>query len=244
MAAESDRPVDPADPLGLTASRAAERPGERVAGLLAELGLSPRTAAIGFAVCLVGLLGWLWLRSPAPPRAEADVPLATVPAAGSAPAPGPSGSEIAAPGGVVLAHAAGAVRRPGLYELAPGDRVADLLAAAGGPTGRADLDRVNLAAPVADGTQIVVPRRGEPLVPTSSGTTGSPADAGSTPVPVDLNTAGPEELDTLPGVGPATAAAILEFRDANGPFASVDALIDVPGIGEAKLAALADLVTV
>jgi competence protein ComEA len=200
---------------------------ERVAGLLAELGLSPRTAAVAFAVCVVGLLGWLWLRSPAPPAAEADVPL--TPAATSAPP--------VTDGTVVLAHAAGAVQRPGLYELAAGARVADLLAAAGGALPRADLDQVNLAAPVADGSQVVVPREGETVVSaTPSGT--------SVPAVVDLNAATAEQLETLPGVGPATAAAILEYRDANGPFASVDSLIDVPGIGEAKLAALADLVTV
>jgi competence protein ComEA len=200
--------------------------GHRSVGdLFTELGLTPRTALLAFAACLVGLLGWFWLRSPAPPPAEADVPrtsTASVP---------PVESEV------VLAHAAGAVHHPGLYELAPGDRVADLLEAAGGTTRRADLDRVNLAAPVADGSQIVVPRVGEVVV--------SDAPAADQPAgPVDLNTADATLLETLPGIGPATSAAILEYRDANGPFASVDALIDVPGIGEAKLAALADLVTV
>jgi competence protein ComEA len=233
-------PVDPADPLGLTRAAAA-RPTERLAGLLAELGLSPRTALAGFAVCLVGLLAWVWLRSPAPPAAEADVPLATAPAA---PAAGPAVSSAPSTGEVVLAHAAGAVRRPGLYELSAGDRVADLLAAAGGATRRADLDRVNLAAPVADGTQIVVPEIGEVITAPTGPTGSSSADPSRPAAPVDLNTADAGALDTLPGVGPATAAAILEYRDANGPFASVEDLIDVPGIGEAKLAALADLVTV
>jgi competence protein ComEA len=234
-------PEPPADPLGLPRPGPPERATDRVAGLLAELGLSPRTAAVGFAVCLVGLLGWLWLRSPAPPAAEADVPLAS---AATSPPSGATGSSLPATGEVVLAHAAGAVRRPGLYELAAGDRVADLLDAAGGPTRRADLDRVNLAAPVADGSQIVVPRLGEVVAPAPSPSTGASPGGEQPSAPVDLNTAGPEELETLPGIGPATSAAILEYRDANGPFASVDALIDVPGIGEAKLAALADLVTV
>ncbi len=94
----------------------------------------------------------------------------------------------------------------------------------------ADLERVNLAAPVVDGSQILVPRRGGP--------TGTPSAL------VDLNGAGPDELEMLPGVGPARAAAIIEFREANGPFVTVEDLIDVPGIGEAKLAALVDLVTV
>jgi competence protein ComEA len=214
--------------------------------MLAELGLSPRAAAVGFAVCVVGLLAWTFLRSPAPPPAEAGVPLAT---AASTAGTGPPPSTGVPAGERVLAHAAGAVHRPGLYELGAGDRVADLIAAAGGATRRADLDRVNLAAPVVDGSQVVVPRLGEPVtvapVPTgSTGSTGSTGDPGAPIAPVDLNTAGIEELETLPGVGPATAAAILEHRDANGPFASVDELIDVPGIGEAKLAAVADLVTV
>jgi len=212
-----------------------------VAGALADLGLTPRAAAVGFLVCLVALLGWWWLRSPAPPPAEADVPVVTTTVPGVTAAPGSS----AAPGAVdvVLVHAAGAVRRPGLYELAAGERVADLIDAAGGATRAADLDRVNLAAPVADGSQVVVPRRGEPSAPAAV-PSGSPSSGATPPALVDLNLAGPEELETLPGIGPATSAAILEYRDANGPFASVDELIDVPGIGEAKLAAVADLVTV
>jgi competence protein ComEA len=228
-------PVDPADPVGL--HRPDTSPTERLAGLLAELGLSPRTAVVAFAACVVGLLGWVWLRSPAPPAAEADVPL--TPAATTAP---PGAAATVPTGEVLLAHAAGAVQRPGLYELAPGARVADLLDAAGGATRRADLDQVNLAAPLADGTQVLVPRRGEVAVAPTGPT--SPTGGGQPVAPVDLNSATAEQLETLPGVGPATAAAILEYRDANGPFASVDALIDVPGIGEAKLAALADLVTV
>jgi competence protein ComEA len=226
---------DPEDPLGLR--RPDERPTERLAGLLAELGLSPRTAGLALAVGVVGLLAWAWLRAPAPPAAEADVPQVTA-------APTPPSSAVTGSGGVVFAHAAGAVQRPGLYELRPGDRVADLLAAAGGPLPRADLDQVNLAAPVADGTQVVVPRVGE--VVTLPSTPGAPAgpDGSTSAGPVDLNTADAAALETLPGIGPATAAAILEHRDTNGPFAAVDDLIDVPGIGEAKLAALADLVTV
>ncbi|HEY8060867.1 MAG TPA: helix-hairpin-helix domain-containing protein [Acidimicrobiales bacterium] len=207
--------------------------------LLADLGLSPRVAAAGCAVGLIALLGWLWLRSPAPPTVEAGMPMAPA-AAGTLPG---AALPVAPVGDTVLAHAAGAVRHPGLYELAAGERVADLLEAAGGATRAADLDRVNLAAPVADGTQVIVPRRGEPAPTLSTPTDGSSPSA--TPAaPVNINLAGPEELETLPGVGPATAAAIIEYRDANGPFASADELIDVPGIGEAKLAAVADLVTV
>lgn len=233
-------PTDPADPLGLNRPVAPVRPTDRLLALLADLGLSPRATLLGFAVCLVVLLGWLWLRSPAPPAAEAGLPL--VPAATTA-LPAASSLPVVANGDTVLAHAAGAVRRPGLYELAAGERVADLLEAAGGATRAADLDRVNLAAPVADGTQVIVPRRGEPA-PSLSTPTDGPSPSDPPAAPVNINLAGPDELETLPGVGPATAAAIIEYRDANGPFASADELIDVPGIGEAKLAAVADLVTV
>ncbi len=232
-------PADQVDPLGLTRP-VHLRPTDRLLGLLSDLGITPQVAALGVGVGLVALLGWYLLRSPAPEPAEAGVPLA--PAAAPASRAGAVAVPTSVTGGPVLAHAAGAVRRPGLYELAAGDRVADLLTAAGGPLPAADLDRINLAAPVTDGTQVIVPRRGEPVTAVPA-----PADAtsaSSTEAPVNINLAGPEELETLPGVGPATAAAIIEYRDAAGPFASVEQLIDVSGIGEAKLAALIDLVTV
>lgn len=230
---------DPADPLGLTRP-VVLRPTDRLLGLLADLGLSPRAALATFLVCLVVGLGWWWLKSPVPPPAEAGVPL--TPAATATSSTG-AVAPVEPAGGTVFAHAAGAVRRPGLYELATGDRVADLLAAAGGPLPAADLDRINLAAPVADGTQVIVPRRGEPA-PVVSSPSGDPADPAAPAAVVNINLAGPEELETLPGVGPATAAAIIEYREASGPFATVEQLIDVNGIGEAKLAALIDRVTV
>ncbi len=240
MPAEPTDPfADPADPLGLTRP-VHQRPIDRLLGLLADLGLSPRAAAATFFLCLVAALGWWWLKSPAPPPAEAGVPLAP---AATAPVTSPAAGVPSITDGTVFAHAAGAVRRPGLYELVAGDRVADLLAAAGGPLPAADLDRINLAAPVADGTQIVVPRRGQPA-PVVSAPSGDPTDPGTPVAVVNINLAGPEELDTRPGVGPSTAAAIIEYRDASGPFTTVEQLIDVTGIGEAKLAALIDLVTV
>jgi len=118
---------------------------------------------------------------------------------------------------------------------------ADLLAAAGGPTPDADLDRVNLAAVLADGAQVRFPRLGEPVqaVPAEGAT------APSTPAgPIDLNTATTGELEGLPGVGPTIAAAIVEHREQSGPFRSVEDLLDVPGIGPARLDQLRDAVTV
>lgn len=158
-------------------------------------------------------------------------------------------------GAQLVVHVAGAVAAPGVVRLPQGSRVVDAVAAAGGLRPDAEPDRVNLAAPLTDGQRVVVPILGQPdpvelpgAAAPSPGPGGSaPADAGATGAlgqPVDLNTATVEQLDTLPGVGPATASAILDHRTSEGPFRSVDELIEVRGIGEAKLEALRDLVTV
>jgi competence protein ComEA len=128
----------------------------------------------------------------------------------------------------------GAVRRPGLHRLPHGTRIADAVAAAGGATGKADLMLVNLAAPLADGQQIIVPVRGAAAAATGPGA--------SPTAPLDLNTATAEQLDGLPGVGPATAAKIVDFRQAHGPFRSVEELDAVPGIGPARIEQLKGLV--
>jgi competence protein ComEA len=135
----------------------------------------------------------------------------------------------------LVVHVVGAVRRAGLFRLREGARVADALARAGGPTRKADLSAVNLAAPLADGQQVVVPRRG----PTGAATVGAPA-AGSK---VSLGIATVEQLDELPGIGPVTAQKIVDWRAAHGPFRSVEDLDDVPGIGPARVEQLRDLVT-
>lgn len=135
---------------------------------------------------------------------------------------------------LVLVHVSGAVRSPGVYTLDSTARVVDAVDAAGGPTQEAQLHQLNLAALVVDGQQIRVPVEGEavvPLAPTGEG-------------PIDLNRADVIGLQALPGVGPSTAEAIVAYRDANGPFRSVDDLLDVPGIGPAKLSAMADAVVV
>ena len=134
----------------------------------------------------------------------------------------------------LVVDVAGAVRRPGLYRLAAGTRIADAVAAAGGATAKADVTLVNLAAPLADGEQVLVPARGA---------AGSAAGGAPSPTaPLDLNTASEEQLDALPGVGPATAQKIIDYRQAHGPFRSVDELEAVPGIGPSKLAQLKGLV--
>jgi competence protein ComEA len=151
--------------------------------------------------------------------------------------------------GEVIVHVAGAVRRPGVYRLRTGARVDDAVRRAGGVTGRADLSAVNLAAPLEDGRQVLVPRRqavgGGGAVAGGGASAAGGASAGGGPAAkVNLNTATAEELDGLAGVGPATAAKILAHREQHGAFGSVEELGDVPGIGEVRLAALRDLVTV
>jgi competence protein ComEA len=136
----------------------------------------------------------------------------------------------------VFVHVVGAVRRPGLYRLTDGSRVADALRRAGGTTRKAQLELVNLAARLADGEQVVVPRRGS-----NAAVVGSEAPAGQSG-PLHLNTATLEQLDSLPGVGPVTAQKILDWRQAHGAFGSVDELDAIPGIGPARLAQLRDLV--
>jgi len=139
---------------------------------------------------------------------------------------------------LLVIDVAGAVRRPGLYRLESGSRIDDAIAAAGGPTAKAQLDTVNLAAPIADGEQVVVPGRG------AAGTAAaSPPAAGSSPsAPLDLNTATLEQLEALPGIGPVTAQKILDYRQAHGAFHSVAELEGVPGIGPAHMAQLKGLV--
>lgn len=131
----------------------------------------------------------------------------------------------------LVVHVVGAVREPGLYELREGSRVDDAIERAGGAKPKAALELVNLASPVADGQQVVVPLRGS--ASTTSG--GSPGVAGAAGGVVHLNSATLEDLDTLPGIGPVTAQKIIDYRTANGAFASVDELDAVPGIGPATL---------
>ena len=175
------------------------------------------TVTLGLAVLL--LLGARWLDRPAaaPPSVAAPVRVRAGPAVRPR----------------VIVDVTGAVRRPGLYRLREGSRVADALERAGGPTPKAFLEGVNLAAPLADGQQVLVPRKTE---------MGMALPATSSTGPVSLSAATLEQLDTLPGVGPVTAQKILDHRTAHGAFRSVEELDAVPGIGPATIEELRELV--
>jgi competence protein ComEA len=201
----------------------------------ALLGRGPlRTAhlvslAVGALVVLgagAALLVWV-VRTP--PATESVIPQAMAPSS----APVAAADE----GESILVQAAGAVVSPGVYRLSGDPRVVDVIDAAGGLAVGADPNRLALAAKVSDGERVYVPVVGE-AVP--AGPSGSAAASG----PIDLNTADEDALDALPGVGPATAKAIVAYRESHGPFTSVDQLLEVRGIGPAKLDQLADLVRV
>lgn len=188
----------------------------------------PRSQLAAYAVIVLAVLvlggRWLARGQPVPPPASAVQKAAVRPA-------------VEQPSRSAVVHVAGAVRRPGVYRLAAGARVRDALRRAGGATSRADANAINLAAPVQDGVQVVVPRRAASVAAVASGAPAATA-------PVNLNTASAEELQTLDGVGPATAADILEYRSQQGGFRSVDDLDQVPGIGPKTMEALRDKVVV
>lgn len=228
--------------------------------------MSPR-AVIGLMLVSVLVLGVLGVRVAVTRSRAQPVPLAVVTAptaatsaatpSGSAPpsAPPPAaatGAPTATAAAEVVVHVVGRVRRPGVVRLPFGSRVQQAVAAAGGALGSADLSQVNLARPLVDGEQVVVPRPGEVTAPVGAGSgAGSvPGGQGSAPAataggqPVNLNTASLTELDGLPGVGPVLAQRILDWRAANGRFTSVDELTEVSGIGDAVLGRLRPLVQV
>src|SRR3954447_6535962 len=163
------------------------------------------------------------------------------PAAPLPPPPGP-GAGAAGPSARVGVDVVGEVRRPGLYRLTDGSRIADAVARAGGATRKAELAQVNLAAPLADGEQVVVPARGAGAAPPAAAGSTAGGAPGAPVAPVQLSTATLEQLDSLPGVGPATAQKILDYRTKHGAFSSVDELDAVPGIGPKRLEQLRDLV--
>ena len=145
----------------------------------------------------------------------------------------------------LFVHVAGAVHKPGLYKLPQGSRVADAVELAGGALAKADLDAINLAELLVDGAKIDVPQRGAEA-PTQTPPTSLDGTPAATPAPaiIDINTADTTMLETIPGIGPVLATAIVQHRDDNGPFPSVDALLDVSGIGPATLESVRPYVTV
>lgn len=235
---------------------------------------------VGLALAVMVTVGWWLGRPSSAGPIDGAIPFASAPASGAGSptggiGPGGPGSGVSAPGATgagpptpvpggsgaasdttappapeLVVHVAGAVARPGIVQLPAGARVVDAIAAAGGAADDADVDQLNLAAPLADGVQVRVPHHGEtvaaPVTPAPPGGGGGGAAGGvpAAPVVVDLNRASAAELEQLPGIGPSLAAAIVTWRTDHGPFERVDDLLDVPGIGPAKLATLADHVTV
>jgi competence protein ComEA len=201
----------------------------------------PQLAAYALAAVVVVVLGMRFMQG----QARGGAAAAGVGEQGSR---APASVKIERPASAgALVHVAGAVRRPGVYRLRDGERVEDAVERAGGARASADVNAINLAAKVADGQQVVVPRRGGAGVgavgagaaDAGAGAAGADAGAaGAAQPPVSLNSATAEQLDTLDGVGPATAQKILDWRREHGGFRSIEDLGEVPGIGPKRLAAL------
>jgi competence protein ComEA len=181
--------------------------------------------AVLAAVALVGGYGVAMRSRPKPVRVDLG-------------SPRPSASAGATTGGLFV-HVAGAVNRPGLYRLETGSRVDDAIRMAGGATAAADLNGLNLATKLKDGDKVMVPSRGQ-----AAGGGEGAAASGQSQQRVNLNTATAQQLDGLPGIGPALAQRIVAYRDQHGGFRTVDELQKVPGIGPAKFEQIKDLVTV
>jgi competence protein ComEA len=200
--------------------------------------------AVGLVVLVVGTLGVVSMRGGSASSADDVTIVAGGPATGAVDGAGPSSSTTStARAPLIYVQVAGAVRRPGVYQVAPDARVFQAVLAAGGFTEDADQQGVTLAARLTDGCRVYVPQVGETVVdqtvapqPQIGGT------GGATTGPVLLNSATLEQLDSLPGVGPAIAQDIIAYREAQGPFTSVEQLTEVPGIGPAKLEKLRPLV--
>ena len=199
---------------------------------------------------MVGFGAFFLLRTPAMPveasmTYASSVPVSSSVLSGVAGSQTPVSLSFSVPD--IAVHVAGNVLKPGVYDL-PGDaRVVDAIRLAGGANAIADLNAINLANPLNDGQQVYVPAVGEKVPPSSNGLSaggdGTGSATNSVEYPININSADAALLDELPGVGPATAQAIVTYRDQNGPFANVNGLEDVPGIGPAKVAALLGLAT-
>ncbi len=200
---------------------------------LGYIGIVRAIGAVITTAIIAGAGFWL-LRSPTP-TTESRLPMATVFTKVNTEVD----KSIAqtTPINSVVVHVVGAVKKPGVYSLQGGTRVVDAIAAAGGTTKKADLSLINLAALLVDAEQVFVPSVGQ----TTRSLTGVSGSLPSVNDKVRLNSATVAELDSLPGIGPATAAAIVSYREKNGPFGSADDLLKVRGIGTAKLEAIKEL---
>lgn len=231
----------------------------RTRELLRRFGLGdvqPGVALAAMALCAIAVVwaAWRWWPQGSGDDGGAGLLVAAQPSATTTPSAATDASAPVAPAQGFMIHVAGAVRHPGVYELDSGARVVDAVEAAGGALPDARLESLNLARPVTDGEQILVPDEDDPQVsagPVTAGVGAAPGAVGGATAggvvaggQVDLNTADQAALDTLPGVGPSTAAKIIADREANGPFASAEDLRRVSGIGDKKYEALKDLVCV
>ncbi len=194
--------------------------------------MSRAQIAVYAALAVVALmLGSRWIRSGGEAASASPGASQAFEEVAGSESGGEAGPTFEATGGDLVVHVAGAVEDPGVYRMPPGSRVTDAIDRAGGATRDAAPDAINLAAPLADGQQIQIPSEVEGG---SAGAAGAPGVDG----PISLGTATAEELDTIEGIGPVTAAAILEFRDQNGGVSSVDDLDQVSGIGPTTMEAL------
>jgi competence protein ComEA len=210
---------------------------ERVEEHLGSLRRRERAGLAVLAVVVVaGAVFWYVRSLPRPVTISAGGGPAV---SGAAPAVSPSPSPA-----VLYVHVAGRVHHPGVYQLHQGDRVIDAIRAAGDAKPNADLRSVNLAALLTDGEQIILWKRGGAGSVASTGGGGGSPGAGSSSQPINLNTATLDQLESLPGIGPALGQRIIDYREQNGPFASVDDLVNVSGIGDKRLEDLRPLVTV
>jgi competence protein ComEA len=181
-----------------------------------------RIHIMGALVSLLILAGAvIYLRRPTPQPIEIVEP---------SPSPIPTPAQLAV-------YVTGAVVNPGVYHLPEGSRIEEALQAAGGPTAEADLNRINLALRVHDEQQVYVPQIGEENLPAPPG---SPSGGGL----VNINAAGAAELETLSGIGPTLAQRIIDYREAHGPFAAIEDIMNVQGIGEGLFSEIRDLITV